>query len=622
LQRVWLFCLALVLSSVLVGPVGTASAANPLDYDIPGGHFYTQANGQAGAGNTGFAITNEAGLPFWNEFQRLGGVNALGYPISGRFMWDGFLVQATQKVVMQWRPEVNQVYFVNLYDRMHDLGKDPWLTAFRGIGPIADWTSDTGMPFDQVTLKHLALLDANPAIKARYYAAPGDAVTLNGLPMAPIVPDNITNPNYYVLRAQRITIQQWVVDAPASGVHAGDVVVTNAGDEAKIVEGTGIYPANAPLAPAPVGQPNGVIDGTGVTPTATATAGTSTGTTATTGFKYGFAAHQYNGQEGPVLDKVTGAGFGWVKQQVEWKSIQEGGPNDFNYGELDTIVNQAAARNVKVLLSVVQAPVWASVGPGRPYPKNPSDLGNFLKNMATRYKGKVQAYEIWNEVNLAVEVGPGNINPGNYVELLHAAHDAIKAVDPNIIIVSAGPTPTGVNDANIAIEDPIYIQQMYAYQNGVVKNYFDVLGAHAEPWANPPEAVVGSPEPSNVQQYNNHPSFFFRRIESYRNAMVAAGDGNKQIWETEFGYDSCPDPNPAPNGYSYCKLITEQQQADYLVRAFSYAKSNYPWLGAIFVWNLNFQNVVAPSDEKWGWSVLRGDYSPRPAYNALRSMPK
>jgi hypothetical protein len=39
-------------------------------------------------------------------------------------------------------------------------------------------------------------------------------------------------------------------------------------------------------------------------------------------------------------------------------------------------------------------------------------------------------------------------------------------------------------------------------------------------------------------------------------------------------------------------------------------------------WNLNFQLAVPQTDEKWGFGVLREDWSARPAYNALAQMPK
>ena len=566
------------------------------DFAIPNGHFYTQANGQGGAGGTGFALTDDANANFWSEFQRLGGVNSLGYPVSGRFMWDGFLVQATQRVVMQWRPELGHVLFVNTYDRLHDLNQDAWLQAFRNTPPPASTTPDTGLSFDQVKARHLAYLNADPAIKAKYFAtaAIGDPIVYNGLPMSPVTPEG----PFTMLRCQRITIQHWLVDSPASGAHAGDIDVTLGGDDAKA---SGVLPDKAALQPIPPPGSNGGSGGA---------------------FIYGYQAKMYYGEAVPSLNIIDGAGFHWVKQQVEWKVIQPNGPGDQAFGDLDNIVGAANTTHTKILLSIVQAPLWARVAPDKPYPRNPADLANFMTLLATHYRGKVQAYEIWNEENFAREVGPGNINPGNYVELLKAAYTAVKAADPSATVLSGAPTPTGVNDPNIAMDDNAYLQQMFAYQGGVVKNYFDVLGAHAEAWANPPEATVGSPEPANVTGFNNHPSFFFRRLEDYRRTMLAAGAGTKPVWETEFGYDSCPDPAPAPPGYEYCKWVTEQQQADYMVRAFKYARANYPWLGGIFVWNLNFQVGVPSSDEKWGFAELRGDYSPRPSYLALQAMPK
>src|SRR5437660_1715967 len=102
----------IIIAGALWMPGVAAQTAGGPDYDLPGGgHFYTQANGGAGP-QLGYRITDEGGIGFWSEFQRLGGVNGLGYPASRRFLLDGFFVQATQKVILQWRPEAGQVYFV------------------------------------------------------------------------------------------------------------------------------------------------------------------------------------------------------------------------------------------------------------------------------------------------------------------------------------------------------------------------------------------------------------------------------------------------------------------------------------------------------------------------------
>ena len=204
-------------------------AANPsrgLDYDIPGGHFFTQANGRPlGASASGFAVTDEGGVRFWSEFQRLGGVSALGYPVSQRFVLDGFTTQAFQKGVLQWRPEVNKAYFLNTFDLMHDRGLDDWLLVYRQTPKPFDTKPDTGLPWDKVVARHLAILDTNPAIKQRFLADP-DWLDHYGLPVA-----DADEGNSFVIRAQRATFQYWKVDVPWA--KKGDVTVANGGDLAK-----------------------------------------------------------------------------------------------------------------------------------------------------------------------------------------------------------------------------------------------------------------------------------------------------------------------------------------------------------------------------------------------------
>ena len=105
--------------------------------------------------------------------------------------------------------------------------------------------------------------------------------------------------------------------------------------------------------------------------------------------------------------------------------------------------------------------------------------------------------------------------------------------------------------------------------------------------------------------------------------MEQNGESGKQVWLTEFGWDSCQG-QPVPNGYEYCELTSEQQQAQYIVRAFAIGKNEWPWMGVMMLWNLNYQAIpgIAASDEKYSWGVLRPDFSSRPAYEAIKNMPK
>jgi len=252
-------------------------------------------------------------------------------------------------------------------------------------------------------------------------------------------------------------------------------------------------------------------------------------------------------------------------------------------------------------------------------PADPNDLGDFLHAMATRYAGRIQAYEVWNEQNYAVENAGYVQGPGRYVELLKVAYTRIKEADPYAFVLLGPLTPTGVNDPTIAIDDITYLRRMYEYNGGEVRWYFDVLAAHVAGVHNPPDTLWPD-NPGPGPGWVDHPTFYFRHVENIRKVMEEYGDGDKQIWITEFGWASLENigDTPAP-GYEYALNNTEQEQADYLVQALEMGRTTYqPWLGAMFIWNLNFSTITPPTDEKAPFSLLRADWSLRPAYKAVR----
>src|SRR5581483_3056447 len=77
-------------------------------------------------------------------------------------------IQGTQKVGMQWRPDSRTVAFLNVFDILHDRGLDSWLQSARQVPPPFDSSGDTGLPFEQVVSRHLAILDANSSIRQFY----------------------------------------------------------------------------------------------------------------------------------------------------------------------------------------------------------------------------------------------------------------------------------------------------------------------------------------------------------------------------------------------------------------------------------------------------------------------
>ncbi|HUE75873.1 MAG TPA: trypsin-like peptidase domain-containing protein [Chloroflexota bacterium] len=217
----------LVLLVCLVFPTSVLAQNEPLpDYPVPGGHFFSQTGG---GDQRGFAITDVDGIPFFTAFRALGGVDALGYPSSGRFEYGGFVSQATQKAILQWRPESGEVVFLNVLDELERLGKNRILLSDHLIPDSIVLPSEAGQPFDRVVAGRLALLDENPAIRTAYFNV-SRPIDRYGLPTSrPVDLGNVI-----VLRAQRAVIQQWKVTVPWA--RAGQVVFANVGDLAKELE--------------------------------------------------------------------------------------------------------------------------------------------------------------------------------------------------------------------------------------------------------------------------------------------------------------------------------------------------------------------------------------------------
>jgi hypothetical protein len=246
-----LFVVALLFTAVpsLEGQVQASSPFNPLeiasqaetvkDWDLPGGgHYYTQT---CGGESRGFSITDEDGIPFWTWFNRLGGISSLGYPVSRRFELNGYVCQATQRAILQWRPETKSISFVNVFDMLHDGGDDAWLESRKQVPKPLGPEFTAGLDWNGTVQKRLALLDAFPAIKAQYNSV-ANPIEMNGLPTSGITDAG----DSYIIRCQRIVIQQWKKDMPWA--KAGQVTVANGGDIAKEA-GLIPVPAQMPLLP-------------------------------------------------------------------------------------------------------------------------------------------------------------------------------------------------------------------------------------------------------------------------------------------------------------------------------------------------------------------------------------
>ncbi|MFQ5422023.1 MAG: hypothetical protein ACE5EY_16875, partial [Anaerolineae bacterium] len=322
-----------------------------------------------------------------------------------------------------------------------------------------------------------------------------------------------------------------------------------------------------------------------------------------------------HGRPPQPMTAVQEMGFGWVKQEFAWRDIEgiEKGAQD--WWRPDQIVLAAEMAGLNLVARLDRQPEWAQP-PGTPLqdnrpPQNLADYGDFCFAIADRYRGRIRAYQVWNEPNLSREWGGQPPDPAAYTELLRVCYEGIKRGDPAAIVISAGLAPTGNDDAG-AMSDIKFLQGMYA---AGASAYFDVLGVHAPGYNAPPE--VSPDEAAVTELYGNGRWFAFRHVEDMRAIMVANGDGRKQVAVLEMGWTL----DEVNEEYAWF-AVDEATQADYLVRAYQYAAEHWqPWISLMTTIYIADPNWTA-AQEQWWWAIVLPDGTRRQAFFALQAMEK
>ena len=233
---------AVLLCFVLAAAAAAPAIAAGEDYSVPGGRVFTQAAGH-GSVNAGHLVSDADGIPFWTAFQALGGPHAVGYPVSQRFVWQGFVVQVMQKLVFQWQPGTSEVVFINIFDEMSRSGLDEKLAKL--LIPREQTFPEESLSWGEIIARRQALLSNSPKLRDAYFGR-ADPLRWFGLPTSPV----ISFGDVTAIRTQRAVLQLWHVDTPWA--RADEVTVANGGDLAKKL---GLFPSYALEPQSAVPQP-------------------------------------------------------------------------------------------------------------------------------------------------------------------------------------------------------------------------------------------------------------------------------------------------------------------------------------------------------------------------------
>lgn len=348
-------------------------------------------------------------------------------------------------------------------------------------------------------------------------------------------------------------------------------------------------------------------------------------------FGYGVQIHGNATVGDPVqtMDAVANQlNLDWVKVQIQWWLVKPA-PDADQWFFYDGVINDAHEFGLRLMLSVVGAPEWTRAAGGENGPPDDyNEYAKFLTELLTRYEGKVDAIEVWNEQNLDREWATANgVNPEDYVRFLEVAYNTIKAQDPNVIVISGALSPTGGGDWISWIDDFQWLDR--ALPAGML-NYADCVGVHHNGYNIGPDVAfdqAGSTAKAAAAIFrgpfdNPHHSWSFKTTLDVYAAKVQAIDPNMKLCVTEFGWASSEGYAEYPRGFEFAQDNSLQEQADYIVQAFQQMHaSGDVWLA--FLFNFDFGNKGGgPTDDPVPYSIVDTSGIPRPAFSAVGSMEK
>jgi len=266
-----------------------------------------------------------------------------------------------------------------------------------------------------------------------------------------------------------------------------------------------------------------------------------------------------------------------VRVDASWASVERR-RGQFDWSGLDAVVRTADRDHVRLILAVHATPSWANDGQGPTAPPTSvSTFAAFSRALAARYRGRHIVYEIWNEENAPFGWG-GPVQPARYAALLEASSAAIHAADHTATVLVGGFAQSRAQGVVRAVQ---FLRDLYSLGAGKA---FDGVAYH--PYARGSAVAPGAA--------------LVRLMPMLRAVMVRAGDADKDIWVTEFGYAVTP-------ARGAVKVAARERAA------IEYTAAHYPYVAVLVIYELvdEGRSTFGLYDRSW---------DPRPAARMLASI--
>lgn len=218
-----------------------------------------------------------------------------------------------------------------------------------------------------------------------------------------------------------------------------------------------------------------------------------------------------------------------LRIDIPWRWVEQT-RGTMTWDSVDRVVNLAVNARMSVLGVLTTSPAWAALGGSgnqQTRPADPRVWAAFAGAVAARYRGRIQAYELWNEPNSREYFAP-DPDPVAYAAMTRAAVPAIRAQDPSALILAGalGPAPQG--DGLIPAVD--YFRRMLAAGVGAV----DAFSYHPYDQQSMADAAVWD-------------NTAIRQVMDMHRILAGYGWGDKKIWASEYGASSLVSGEDAQN---------------------------------------------------------------------------
>ncbi len=327
-----------------------------------------------------------------------------------------------------------------------------------------------------------------------------------------------------------------------------------------------------------------------------------------------------------MLKMISEAGFVWLRQEFPWEDLEFDGRGQFSNSrdldgdgqpdvpdtwlKYDRIVELAEAYDLRLMTRLSNPPAWSRADPkagDNAPPDNLGDYVNYAVAVARRYRGRIRHYQIWNEPNIYPEWGNKPIDPAGYADMLCRTYAALKAVDPEIVIISAAIAPTIALDGARDLSDLVFLQALYDNGGG---DCFDVLSAQGYGLRSGPTDRRLRATSVNVARHTY-----------YRDIMVRNGDAHKPIWLSEAAWNATLDAELSPEQislYGNYGNVTQEEAARYMPMLYNRAQQEWPWVGNVMYWFFTRKDPFEADQAFYYFRMAEPDYQPeKPTFTPL-----